>query len=239
MPAIKLSGQVSDLQVVPEAYRDKYEKVGDGFVLKEIEIEDTTGLLASVKATRTERDAALAKLKPFESFDVDGYNTWLADKDNAAAADSKKKGDWDAREAQIKKTNDAALKAKDDQAARLNQALRRRQSTFSATARDSIHCHQGRERDVRRPRGRCEWCGACEFGRQSHVDRRKDFRAESRHTIRGRIRCVRIRRDGKSCRRCRLGTRQRWSKNNQARRLQQAEFLGTGPAHHQRQSRAG
>lgn len=134
MPEVKLKGQVTDLAAVPESHRSLYSKVGEVFVLGEVTLEDTEGLRNTVTATRKERDTAIAAAKKVEGFDVEGYNKWLADNDTAAADAAKKKGDWDSREAQIKKNNDAALKAKDEQLAKTNQALHSEMVTARAFA---------------------------------------------------------------------------------------------------------
>jgi hypothetical protein len=120
MPAIKLSGQVSDLQVVPEAYRDKYEKAGDGFVLKEIEIEDVAGLRNTVTATRQERDALAEKYK---GVNLDEWNEYSTNKDKLAADAAKAKGDWDANVARINQQNKTQLDAKDAEIAKRQRAL--------------------------------------------------------------------------------------------------------------------
>jgi len=64
MPGVKLAGEVASLDAVPEAYRGNYEAAGEGkFRLKEIEIEDVTGLKNAATARERERDALKEKYK--------------------------------------------------------------------------------------------------------------------------------------------------------------------------------
>ncbi len=136
MPAIKLSGQVSDLQVVPEAYRSKYEKSGDGYVLKEIEIEDVSALKSTAEARAQERDTARAEAKAFKDAGVtiEEWNAYKASQDTAAADEAKKKGDWEANEKRINDRHALQLKAKDDEKALTDQALHTEMITNGVTA---------------------------------------------------------------------------------------------------------
>ena len=120
---IKLKGSVSSLDEVPESHRDRYTKVGEAYILGEIEIEDTTGLKNSVTATRKERDAHAAALKKFEGVDLEAYNKWQTDKEAADAEAAKSKGDWDSREKQLKDLHAKEIAAKEGENKRLSGAL--------------------------------------------------------------------------------------------------------------------
>ncbi len=113
MPGVKLAGEVASLETVPEAYRSNYESAGEGkFRLKEIEFEEPTALLNTVKATRDERDALKEKYK---GVNLDEWNEYQSNKDKLASDAAKAKGDWEANEKRLKDQHAAQLKIKDDQ----------------------------------------------------------------------------------------------------------------------------
>jgi hypothetical protein len=87
---------VDTVDALPEAVRSFYEEADGKFRLKVEGLEDTGGLKSALAAERKAREAAERAAKEFAGLNPKDIRKLLADRDAAAEAAAREKGDFDA-----------------------------------------------------------------------------------------------------------------------------------------------
>jgi hypothetical protein len=87
---------VDTVDALPEAVREFYEPDGEKFRLKVEGVEDTSGLKSALKREREAREAAERTAKEFTGLNPKEIRKLIAEREAAAEASAREKGDFDA-----------------------------------------------------------------------------------------------------------------------------------------------